>query len=391
VRRALSILTLAALAAACGDRGPVAAAPRRESTATPPRAGIVAIAPDAPLLQQIRETPVRIVELPTDEIVAPGKIEANPNRVSKIVLPVPGRISAVLVRTGDAVRKDQPLLTIQSPDADAAMSTFLSARAGLTQAEAARAKAQADLDRATDLFEHDAVAKKDVLAAENAVAQAKAAFEQAQAVREQAKRRLEVLGLKEGDFDQPVVVRAPLSGKVLDLSVVPGEFRNDTNAPLMTVADLSTVWVTSQVPESYIRFVQTGERVELTLIAYPGQTFEGRVSRIADTVDPQTRTVKVQAEIGNADGRLRPEMYGSIHHIESVAPQPVVPVGAVIQTDGNAVVYVETAPGRFEERAVVVGKRAGDVVRVVRGVSAGETIVSDGAMLLRALRGRGQP
>ena len=389
--RALSILTLTVLPTACGGGGPVGAVARSDSTAAASHPGVVAIAPDAPLLQQIRREPVRIVELPTDEIVAPGKIEANPNRVSKIVLPVPGRISAVLVRTGDAVRKDQPLLTIQSPDADAAMSTFLSARAGLTQAEAARAKAQADLDRATDPFEHDAAAKKDVLAAENAVAQAKAALEQAQAVREQAKRRLEVLGLKEGDFDQPVVVRAPLSGKVLDLSVVPGEFRNDTNAPLMTVADLSTVWVTSQVPESYIRFVQVGERVELTLIAYPGQTFEGRVSRIADTVDPQTRTVKVQAEIGNADGHLRPEMYGSIHHIESVAPQPVVPVGAVIQTDGNAVVYVETAPGRFEERAVAVGKRSGDVVRVVSGVSAGEIIVSDGAMLLRGLRGRGQP
>ena len=84
---------------------------------------------------------------------------------------------------------------------------------------------------------------------------------------------------------------------MLDLSVVPGEFRNDTNAPLMTIADLSTVWVTSQVPESYIRFVQVGERVEVSLVAYPGEVFDGRVARVADVVDPQTRTIKVHAEL----------------------------------------------------------------------------------------------
>ena len=117
-------------------------------------------------------------------------------------------------------------------------------------------------------------------------------------------RRLAVLGLTPGDFKQEVVLRAPLAGKVLELSVVPGEFRNDTSASVMTIADLSTVWVTSQVPESYIRFVQVGEHVEINLVAYPGETFQGRVSRIADTVDPQTRTVKVQAEMDNRQRAL---------------------------------------------------------------------------------------
>src|SRR5262249_1380068 len=155
------------------------------------------------------------------------------------------------------------------------------------------------------------------------------------------------------------------AGKLLDLSVVPGEFRNDTNAPLMTIADLSTVWVTSQVPETYIRFIQIGERVEISLVAYPGETFNGRVSRIADTVDPPTRRVKVEAEMENRDGRLRPEMFGSIHHIESIARLPVLPTGAVIQDGGSAVVFVETGPGRFEQRQVSVGKPDGQIVRVL--------------------------
>ena len=187
-----------------------------------------------------------------------------------MVLPVAGRISRVLVKVGDAVAKDQPLLTIVSPDADAATSAGLSAEATVTQAQAAAVKAHADFERASDLFEHDAVAKKDVEAAESALAQATGAVQQALAGREQMRRRLVVLGLTPGDFKQEVV-RAPLAGKVLQLSVVPGEFRNDTSASLMTIADLSTVWVTSQVPESYIRFVEVGERVEINPSPIPAR------------------------------------------------------------------------------------------------------------------------
>jgi len=335
------------------------------------------------MLTQIRVEPVQTAELPTDEVIAPGKIEVNPNRVSHVVLPVAGRIASVLVKLGDAVTEGQPLLAIQSPDADAAMSASLQAQAAVTQAKAALMKAQADFDRLNDLYEHNAVAKKEVLDANNALTQAKAVLEQASASHEQAVRRLRLLGLKPGDFKQQVVVHAPIAGKVLEMSVVPGEYRNDTNASLMTIADLSTVWVSSDVPESYIRFIQIGERVEIKLVAYPGETVEGRVMRIADTVDPQTRTVKVRAEMDNAQGRFRPGMFGSIHHIESTQLMPVLPVGAVIQGDGHNIVFVEQSPGRFQQTEVAVGKRAGDVVPILSGVHSGERVVVDGAMLLK--------
>ncbi|HEY1910335.1 MAG TPA: efflux RND transporter periplasmic adaptor subunit [Vicinamibacterales bacterium] len=381
-----SVLTIAAallLCAGCSSKAEVSAAATPAGGAVDP--GTVTIAADSPMLKQIKRETATTEDLPTDEVVAPGKIEANPNRVSKVVLPVTGRVTSVMVKVGDAVRKDQPLLAIQSPDADAAMSACLSAQAGVMQSRAALVKAQSDFDRSSDLFEHNAVAKKDVLAAESALAQAKAGLEQAQASQDQATRRLAVLGLKPGDAVQEVVLRSPLAGKVLELSVVPGEFRNDTSASVMTIADLSSVWVTSQVPESYIRFVQIGERVEISLVAYPGEKFEGRVSRIADTVDPQTRTVKVQAEMDNREGRFRPEMYGSIHHVESTAPMTVIPYAAVVQDGNRAVVFVEQTPGQFQERTVSIGKRAGDVVRVVSGVKPGDAVVVDGVMLLKGL------
>ena len=383
--RVLIALTMLTACAGCGpgrasevDSPPPAAAP----------AGTVVIPPDSPMLGQIKRATVVTRELPTDEVVTSGKIEVNPNRVSKVLLPVAGRIAEVLVKTGDSVGKGQPLLSIESPDADAAMTAYLSAQATVMQSRSALAKATADAERLADLFEHNAVAQKEVLNAQSALAQAKAALAQAEASQEQGERRLSVLGLMPGNFKQRVVVSSPLAGKVLDLSVVPGEFRNDMTASVMTIADLSTVWVTSQVPESYIRFVQTGERVEISLVAYPGETFDGRVMRIADTVDPQTRTVKVQAELKNRNGRFRPEMYGSIHHVESTAPMTVIPYAALVEDGDRTVVFVERAPGQFVEQDVKIGKRTGDVVRIASGLSPGDSIVVDGAMLLAGLAKR---
>lgn len=338
------------------------------------------------MLEQIRVAPVQTAELPTDEVVAPGKIEANPNRISHVLLPVPGRVVSVMVKLGDSVTEGQPLLSLQSPDADSAMSTSLQAQAAGMQAEAALRKAQADFDRLNDLYAHNAVAKKEVLDAQNALTQAKAGLSQAKAAQEQALRRLTLLGLKTRDFQQQVLVRAPIAGKVLDLTVVPGEYRNDTSASLMTIADLSTVWVASDVSESDIRFIQVGERVAINLVAYPGETLEGKVMRIADGVDPQTRTVKVRAEMQNPNGRFRPEMFGSIHHIEATRQLPIVPAGAVIEGDGHSLVFVEQSPGQFRPTEVTVGKRTKDQVPVLAGLQAGERVVVDGAMLLRGQR-----
>jgi len=355
--------------------------PPSASATDPP--GLVVIPPDSPKLTQIRVATVRMAELPKDEVVAPGKLEANPNRVSRVLLPLAGRITRVAVKLGDAVRAGQLLLSLESPDADAALSTCLQADGSVTQARATLIKAQSDFDRTTDLFEHNAVAKKEVLSAENALTQAKVAVEQAGAVRQQALRRLEILGLKQGPFAQKLDVRAPISGKVLEISVTPGEFRNDTTVPVMTIADLSTIWVSSDVPESYIRLIRPGEQVEISLLAYPGETFSAQVRRIADIVDPQTRSVKVQAELDNAAGRFRPEMYGNIRHTASTEQTAAIPAAAVIQGDDQTAVFVEQGAGRFQQTSVKVGKLSGNLLPVKEGLKPGDRIVIDGGMLLK--------
>ena len=381
-----SLILAALLLAACSKKEDQSAKAASPTPAADERAadGSVTIPADSPKLKEIHTIEVKTASMPFDEVVSPGKIETNPNLVSRIALPLAGRVSAVLVKLGDSVRRGDPLLTLESPDADAAASASLQAQAALTQARANVNKAQSDYDRAKDLFEHNAVAQKDVLTAENALAQAKAALDQAQAGVQQADRKAQLLGLKPGVFGQKVTVPAPISGKILEMSVAAGEYRNDTNAPVMTIADLSTVWVASDVPESAIRFIQPGERIDVELAAYPNETFHGRVTRIADTVDPQTRTIKVRAEMDNGRGKLRPEMYGTIRHTDSMRTVPVLPVGAVVQGDGKSSVWVEQGQGHFKPVEVKTGERSGDLLPVLSGLQAGARVVVDGAMLLRA-------
>jgi cobalt-zinc-cadmium efflux system membrane fusion protein len=343
----------------------------------------VKLPPDSPQLQRIRTAVVETAQVPKDEIVAPGKVEMNPNRVSKIGMPVAGRVRQVQVALGDSVTKGQPLLTVDSPDVGAAMSAYRQAEANIAQGKASLAKAEADLVRARDLLANRAIAGKEVIAAETIVALSRAQIQQAQASLEDARHRLDVFGLTPGSFQQQIVVPATVSGKVIDIAVVPGEYRTDTSAPIITIADLSTVWVAADVPESEIRYVGLGERVTIQFGAYPSETFSARVTRIADVVDPQTRTIKVRAELANPNGRFRPEMFAQMRQSRGTELLPVVPRGAVLQAEGRSTVYVERAKGDFQEVPVTIAWQKGDRIALRGPVRAGDQVVAEGAMLLK--------
>ena len=179
VLKAALSLSLLGLLTACGNTAADSHVAADSHNAAPPETpGSVTIAADSPQLKQIHSEPVQTAMVPVGSISAPGKIEANPNRLSHVVLPLAGRITSVEVKTGDFVRQGQALLSVESPDADAAVSSLLQAQSTLTQAKSAAAKAQKDLDREKDLFEHGAVAQKDVLNAEAVLVQAQVAVDQ---------------------------------------------------------------------------------------------------------------------------------------------------------------------------------------------------------------------
>ena len=181
---------------------------------------VVTIPADSALLKRIKVETVVCVKLPLDEVVAPGKIETNPNRISKIAMPVPGRIKRVLVGIGDSVEQNQPIFTIDSPEISSATSSYRQAIARVGQTKVALTKAEADLSRLQELFANRAVAQKEVLNAQAVLGQAKSDVEQGQAQLEEGQRRFTILGLTAGVPNQEVVVRAPLSGKILERNLV---------------------------------------------------------------------------------------------------------------------------------------------------------------------------
>jgi len=337
-----------------------------------------------PQLSRIRVAPVETAQIPQDEVVAPGKVELDPGRLSRVALPVAGRINRVLVGLGDAVTAGQPVLSLESTEVSGVTSALRQASANLSQANATLAKSEADLARSRDLLADRAIAQKEVLAAEATVAQSKAAVEQAQATRDEAMRKLEILGLQPGSMDQRVTVKAPVSGKVVELTGASGDYRNDTNTPVMTIADLSSVWVAADVPEDRIRLIRPGESVEISMPAFPGERLTGRVRRIGDAVDPQTRTIKVRAELDNPSGRYKPEMFASIRHVHGYSVLPVIPRAALLQQQDTNTVFVERGPGEFEEVPVVIAWQDEKRVAIRQGLSAGERVVVDGTTQLKA-------
>lgn len=384
MKRHLFLLPIAvALALSACKESPVPVA-KESKTAPEARPGQVEIPADSPQLKQIVSASVEELLVPVGNVNAPAKIEANVNRLSHVVLPLAGRITSVAVKIGDYVNQGQALMTVESPDADAAVANYQQAQSAVTQTRSALAKAQTDLDRVKDLFENGAVPQKDVLNAQAVLVQAQTQVEQAVATMEQTRGRLKILGIAGGSYGQKVNIYAPLSGKVLEMSVVNGEFRNDLSTPLLTIADLSSVWVSSDVAETAIRLVKTGEAVAIELSAYPNETFRGKVTLISDLVDPQTRTVKVRAELANPGGRFKPEMFGNMRLTAENELRPTVPASAVIATDGKSVVWREMKKGSYEKVAVTTGERVGSRITILSGLSAKDTVVVDGVMLLAA-------
>jgi cobalt-zinc-cadmium efflux system membrane fusion protein len=340
--------------------------------------------PNHPQLAQIRVATVEAAPVPEDEVIAPGRVEIDPSRLSRVAVPVAGRILQVLVSLGDAVNAGQPLFLLESTEVSAVISALRQASANLSQANATLAKSESDLARARDLFADRAIAQKEVLAAEAAAAQAKAGVEQAQAARDEAARKLEILGVQEGATGQRVTVKAPVSGKVVEVAAASGDYRNDTNAPVLTIADLSTVWVTAEVPEDRIRLIHTEEIVEISLPAFPGLRLSGRVRKLADELDPQTRTIKVRAELANPAGDFRPEMFATIRHVHRYATLPVILRGALLQQQDVNTVFVERAPGDFEEVPVTVVWQDEKRAAIRSGLKTGERVVIEGTTQLKA-------
>jgi membrane fusion protein, heavy metal efflux system len=193
---------------------------------------------------------------------------------------------------------------------------------------------------------------------------------------DRATTRLRLLGINPGLVGRPVTVRAPVPGRIIDLNVAPGEYQNDPAAVLMTVADLSTIWVTANVPEKDIQRVTVGEEAAIDFAAYPGEHFTGRVAFVGEVLMTETRTVRVRIELANANGRLKPGMFARVILRDKEAPEIVVPTTALQVRGDRSYLYVEKTPWTFERRAVELGETLVDGICIAQGLSAGERVAT---------------
>ncbi len=323
-----------------------------------------------------REVVTAVVEprpLP-DYLEIPAHIAPDPTRVVRVYSPVGGRLVAFKVTPGERVKTGETVAVLESSDVSAALTAYTKAKTDLELKREA-------LRRASVLYNRGALALKDFQ-------QAQADFAMAQAGLENASRQLAILDVNPNDSSDEIHVAAPRSGVVLQISAAAGEYSKslDSSQPLCVIADLRDVWAVGNLLESDLSYVKVGDPVELTLVAYPGETLRGRISLISSTVDPTTRTLRLRVVLRNEGDELRPDMYGTLKLLRASRIGFAVPAAAVMREGPASFVFVEAGSGRYEPRQVTLGPTLGDgEVEITGGLKPSERIVIKGAPLLEGL------
>ena len=304
------------------------------------------------------------------EVTLPATVEANPANTANILPPLTGKLLELKVHLGDTVRRGQVLATIASPDLAQAVADAQKARDALDLAQRA-------LVRARGVNEAGSNAAKDVEAAQSAVAQQTAELRRSET-------RLHTLGADGTGTQAAQVLKltAPTSGTVTALNAAVGANLNDPNAVLMTVSNLESVWVTVNVPESVVGAIAPGQNAVVTLAAYPGRTFSGKVGFVSAVLDADSRRTKARIVFANPEGLFKPNMYATAVLGVPQVQQTQVPASALLMNNDSVSVFVEVEPWTFVRRTVELGREDGDSVRIRSGLAAGERVVVRGGVLL---------
>jgi cobalt-zinc-cadmium efflux system membrane fusion protein len=365
IQGTLGVATVAAVVA-CRQDAPAADNPAKVTQAN----GTVVIPEHSPLRSSLLFDTSRTAQV-SDVVLATAGVESDPARTVKLFPPMAGRVVAIHVRLGDAVRKGEPLVTLDSPD-------FTSAQADYSHALIAYRQAKNNLARQQDLAKYGIAAQRDV-------EQAETDYSQADGDQRRAASRLTLLGIDSAQAlrDQALIIRSPIAGRVTDLSVGVGEFHNDPTVAVMTVADLATVWLTANVPEKDLHGITVGDRAAAVLSAYPTDTVRGTVSAVGAVVDTGTRMTKVRVTLANPGERFKPGMYAIVTFSGRPKPTVVVPATSLLQVRDSSYVFVETKPWTLERRPVVVGPLQNGRAVVRAGLSGGQRIVAREVVLLQ--------
>jgi cobalt-zinc-cadmium efflux system membrane fusion protein len=311
---------------------------------------------------------------------AVGCIDYDEDLSVQVFSSYPGKIITAYGNLGDEVKKGQPLYTIESPDLIQAESTLIGAAA-------ANVLFSNELVRATDLYGTNGVAKREL---EQAASDAQTAEGALKAARDAVR----VFGKTEAEIDQMVatrkidaalVVPCPVSGRITSRNAQPGLLVQPGNVPApYAVADLTTKWMLANVIETDIPLFHVGQPLSATVLAYPGRAFDGKISRLGASLDPNTHRIMVRCDISDPKDELRPGMLANFtiqvqDPVESVA----IPANGVVRNgDATMAVWVTTDRLKYVQRIVKIGLRQDGQDQVLEGLQTGELAVTDGAVFI---------
>jgi cobalt-zinc-cadmium efflux system membrane fusion protein len=352
---------LAALLALAACHG----APPQRSAPTRPH-GVVTLS--GPSLDYVRVEPAT---KPGATVERPllARVSFDERRLAVLGTPVSGRVTAVQVVTGSVVKAGAPLATIHSADVAAARSQG-------AQAREARMLAEQRAARARLLLQQGAGSEAEAQEAETALAAAHTEEQRATAV---------LTGLGGAGPASDYTLRAPIAGTVVERNVDVGNaVGGDQGQPLITIADLSTVWIVADVYENDLPYVRSGEAARVTIPILGKRRYDGRVAYVGSVVDAITRTARARVELENPDGALKPGMFAEMVIDAPERASAVVPTSALLARRDEMFVFVEQQKGHFLQRKVQLGAQTGDHVALLSGVAPGERIVTRGAILLDA-------
>ena len=337
-------------------------------TVAPREPGILRYPAGAPQLSALKVAEVSELPVPLAEPLN-GRIAYNEDFTARVSSPIAGRVVALKAQTGDAVKAGNSLLALDSPD-------LAQAAADLDKAKADETRKQLAFERAKKLYEGEVVPRKDFESAEADLAQARAETQRA---------RLRLRNLAPGGSPgDSYSLRAPISGVIAERKANPGmEVRPDLPDPLYIITDPKRLWVIIDLPERNLGKVAEGNPVSVEVDAFPEERFSAKIAKVGVTVDPATRRIQVRCDLPNPDMRLKPEMYARVTLLANENQRAVrVPNNAIVTDGMYSYVFVEKSAGVFEKRRLSLRLQDRNFSYVASGLTAGERIVTSGALLL---------
>jgi cobalt-zinc-cadmium efflux system membrane fusion protein len=312
-------------------------------------------------------------------LTAMGRVLEDQYRKAIVSYPFSARIAQIDARVGDWVKAGETLVVLQSEEVGTAVSAFYMAMAD-------HELAQVNFERQDQLFQNGVGARKDFSAAE-------AQLRVAEASLNAAEKKLHVLGFTEDQIllltethqvSPMIPLTAPIAGKVVINNAVLGGMV-DESTEILTILDPTHLWVEAEIYEKDIAKVRTGQRVSITVPAYPQEVFPGAITYVSDLLDPETRTITVRTEVSNEGLELKPGMFANlVIELNHSGTALSVPTESVLDDQGHALVFVRLGPNRFEPRLVTVGMRENGFVEIAEGIREGEVVVSKGNFQLKS-------